>query len=257
VRRTSRGPTSTTTTGLGVPATAHLKFTVNIDKFVFFRLGTGAWPTPSGTIDGAAFTLLPTIPGGPTSPAAAANNAAANWNGGAPAFAVSPAGGVPFSVEVRSNGGQVSLRASVGTPLNSTTSANTIPMSEITVASSNSALPAPAIPNAGTGAPVSVTPTAFGTLVTQQTATWTFTQRSTSRLALRRLAVLLEVVLDQAHAIERRDARVGLEGLVGRHLQAVGARADLLARRAHEPVVVALRLARLRAPLTSAMPPIS
>jgi hypothetical protein len=163
-----------TTTGLGVPATAHLKFTVNIDKFVFFRLGTGAWPTPSGTIDGAAFTLLPTIPGGPTSPAAAANNAAANWNGGAPAFAVSPAGGVPFSVEVRSNGGQVSLRASVGTPLNSTTSANTIPMSEITVASSNSALPAPAIPNAGTGAPVSVTPTAFGTLVTQQTATWTF-----------------------------------------------------------------------------------
>jgi fimbrial chaperone protein len=57
-----------TTTGLGVPATARLKFTVNIDKFVFFRLGTGAWPTPSGTVNGAAFTLVPTIPGGPTTP---------------------------------------------------------------------------------------------------------------------------------------------------------------------------------------------
>lgn len=163
-----------TTTGLGVPATARLKFTVNIDKFVFFRLGTGAWPTPSGTVDTAAFTLAPTIPGGPTTPAATANNTAANWSGGAPTFAVSPAGGVQLPVEVRSNGGQVSLRATVSTPLTNTTSANTIPMSEITVASSSTALPAPAIPNAGTGAPVNVTPTAFGALVTLQTATWTF-----------------------------------------------------------------------------------
>lgn len=162
-----------TTVGLGVPAIAHLKFTVNIDKFVFFRLGTGAWPTPGGSIDGAAFTLAPTLPGGPTTPVTA-NNTAANWSGGAPTFSVSPSSGVQLPVEVRSNGGQVSLRATASTPLTSTTSANTIPLSEITVTSSNAGLPAPAIPNAGIGSAVTVTPTAFGTLVTLQTATWTF-----------------------------------------------------------------------------------
>ncbi|MFM9924238.1 hypothetical protein VLK31_14690 [Variovorax sp. H27-G14] len=158
---------------LGVPANANLKFTVNIDKFVFFRLGTGVFPVQSGTIDSAAFTLTPTIPGGPTTPVVA-NNTAANWNGAAPTFTVSPAAGVKLAVEVRSNAGQVSLYATASTPLTSTTSASTIPMSEITVASDSPALPAPAIPNAGAGASVTVTPTAFGTLVTQQAANWTF-----------------------------------------------------------------------------------
>ena len=172
-----------TTLGLGTPAFVDLKFTVNIDKFVFFRLGTGAWPTTSGTVDSAAFTLTPTIPGGPTTPVAG-NNAAANWSGAAPAFAVAPAAGVKLAVEVRSNGGQVSLRATASTPLTSTTSANTIPMSEITVASDNATLPAPAIPNAGTGAAVNVTPSAFGTLVTQRAANWTFSYANlTSRPA--------------------------------------------------------------------------
>src|SRR4051812_7273873 len=40
-------------------------------------------------------------------------------------------------------------------------------------------------------------------------------------LAFRGLAVLLEVVLDQSHVVQARHARVRLEGLVGRRLQAV------------------------------------
>lgn len=160
-----------TTTGLNAPAATDLKFTVNIDKFVFFRLGDGAWPTQNGTINTAAFTLVPSIPGGPTTPVSG-NNRAANWNGGAPVFAVSPAAGVKLAVEVRSNGGQVTLRATASTPL--TSGANSIPLSEITVASDDATLPAPAIPNAGSGTAVNVTPTAFGTLVTQRAANWTF-----------------------------------------------------------------------------------
>jgi hypothetical protein len=170
-----------TTTGLGAPASTDLKFTVNIDKFVFFRLGDGAWPTVNGTVNTAAFTLTPTIPGGPTTPVVA-NNTAANWNGGAPVFAVSPAAGVKLAVEVRSNGGQVTLRATASTPLMS--GANTIPMSEITIATDDAALPAPAIPDTGTGGAVNVTPTSFGTLVTQRAANWTFSYANlTSRPA--------------------------------------------------------------------------
>lgn len=160
-----------TTTGLGVPAATDLKFTINIDKFVFFRLGDGAWPAVNGTVNSAAFTVVPTVPGGPTSPVAG-NNTAANWNGAAPVLAVSPAAGVKLAVEVRSNGGQVSLRATASTPLIS--GSNTIPMSEITIASDDATLPAPPIPDAGTGTTVNVTPTSFGTLVTQRAANWTF-----------------------------------------------------------------------------------
>ncbi|CAA2099195.1 hypothetical protein [Variovorax paradoxus] len=170
-----------TTTGLGVPASTDLKFTINIDKFVFFRLGDGAWPAVNGTVNTAAFTLAPTIPGGPTSPVTG-NNTAANWNGGAPVLAVSPAAGVKLAVEVRSNGGQVALRATASTPL--TSGSNTIPMSEITIASDDATLPAPPIPNAGAGTTVNVTPTSFGTLVTQRAANWTFSYANlTSRPA--------------------------------------------------------------------------
>lgn len=177
---TARAGTATTT-GLGVPASADLKFTVNIDKFVFFRLGDGAWPAVNGSINTAAFTLSPTIPGGPTTPVVA-NNTAANWNGGAPVFAVSPSAGVKLAVEVRSNGGQITLRATASTPLMSGT--NTIPMSEILIATDDATLPAPVIPNTGPGATVSVTPTSFGTLVTQRAANWTFSYANlTSRPA--------------------------------------------------------------------------
>ncbi len=162
---------TTTTAGLGNPAAVDLKFTVNIDKFVFFRLGDGAWPTLSGTVNSAAFVLTPSIPGGPTTPVVA-NNTAANWNGGAPTFSVAPSAGVTLAVEVRSNGGPVSLRAAATSPLTNGTA--TIPMSEITITSSNSLLPAPAIPASGTGSTVTVATTDATNFVTQSSANWTF-----------------------------------------------------------------------------------
>lgn len=159
-----------TTTGLGNPASADLNFAINIDKFVFFRLGNSAWPVEDPGVSGIAFNLTPSIPGGPTTPVAV-NNAPANWSGGAPNFAVTPNGST-LPVEVRSNAGQISLRASVVLPLAS--GVNTIPFSEITIATSNPALPAPAIPNAGLGNTANVTPTSPDNFVTVRSATWTF-----------------------------------------------------------------------------------
>lgn len=154
--------------------TVALNFAIQIDKFIFFRIGDGAWPTPGGTVSQVAFTLTPTIPAVPTTPAAG-NNTPLNWNGAAPGFTVAATGNV-LPVEVRSNGGQVSLYASVTTPL--TSGANTIPMSDVTVASSDSSnLPAPPIPASGTGSSVNVAGGGSGTvnsLVTIRTANWTF-----------------------------------------------------------------------------------
>lgn len=158
--------------GLGTPAGVDLKFTVNIDKFVFFRLGDSAWPTLSGTVSSAAFVLTPSIPGGPTTPNVG-NHTAANWSGGAPTFSVTPSAGFTLAVEVRSNGGPVSLRATVASPL--TNGTTTIPMSEIAVTSSNNQLLAPAIPaSGGPGSSVTVTPTDLTGFVTQSSANWTF-----------------------------------------------------------------------------------
>lgn len=151
-------------------ATANLDFTISIDRFIFFRIGDGAWPTPGGTTSTVSFALTPSIPGGPTTPVTG-NNTAVNWSGVAPSFSVTPSGNV-LPVEVRSNAGLVTLRATATTPLAS--GANTIPLSEVTVASSDANLPAPLIPNSGTGVGVSVTGTGFGNLVTLRTATWTF-----------------------------------------------------------------------------------
>lgn len=150
-----------------------LNFSIQIDKFLFFRLGDGAWPTPGGTPSSIGFTLSPSIPATPTTPAAG-NNTTVNWNGAAPNFAVAASGNV-LPVEVRSNGGQVTLRASVATAL--TSGSNTIPMSEIVVTSSDANLPAPVIPASGTGNAVSVPGGGSGTvnsLVTMRSATWTF-----------------------------------------------------------------------------------
>ena len=85
------------------PAVA-LNFSIQIDKYVFFRIGDGAWPTPGGTTSQVGFNLSPTIPAVPITPING-NNTAVNWNGAAPAFAVTASGNV-LPVEVRSNGGQ-------------------------------------------------------------------------------------------------------------------------------------------------------
>jgi len=164
------------------PAVA-LNFSIQIDKFLFFRVGDGAWPTPGGTTSQVGFSLSPSIPAGPTTPANG-NNTPVNWNGAAPTFAVAASGNV-LPVEVRSNGGQVSVFATVTTAL--TSGANTIPMNVVSVTSSDSALPAPTIPASGTGTSVNVSGGGAGTvnsLVTIRNANWTFSYNSgTSRTA--------------------------------------------------------------------------
>jgi hypothetical protein len=161
---------------LPLTTSVNLAFTIAIDKFIFFRIGDGAWPTPGGTTSTVAFALSPSIPALPTTPTAG-NNRSVDWSGAAPGFSVTASGNV-LPVEVRSNAGQVTLRATATTPLSS--GSNTIALSEITIASSDSNLPAPLIPNTGTGAGVNVVPTAFAGLVTQRTANWTFSYANLS-----------------------------------------------------------------------------
>lgn len=159
--------------GLPRTATARLDFTVNIDKYIFFRVGAAPWPTLSGAVSNVGFVLAPSIPPTPVT----GNNTAVNWNGAAPAFNVSASGNV-LPVEVRSNGGQVSLRAQASAALSS--GANSIPLSEILIASNNANLPAPVIPDSGAGPSVNVPGTAFGNLVTVRQANWTFTYANTA-----------------------------------------------------------------------------
>ena len=163
----SSGPSSSPSQTTGRVA---LNFAIQIDKFVFFRLGDGAWPTPGGTTSSIGFTLSPSIPATPTTPAVG-NNTAVNWSGTAPSFSVAASGNM-LPVEVRSNGGQVSLRATVTTALTSGT--HTIPMSEIVVSSSDTNLPAPVIPASGAGSTVLVTSGTVNSLETVRNATWTF-----------------------------------------------------------------------------------
>lgn len=160
-----------TTAGLGNPATAQLRFAINIDKFLFLGVGGAPWPTVSGVVSQLAFALRPTIPGGPTTPTGPANNAVANWSGGLPTFAVSPAAGISLPVEVRSNGGAISLRAA--STLLTSTAGNTMPMN-VTIDSNNTGLPAPPVVSGTTGASVAVAPTAYPPYVTLQAANWTF-----------------------------------------------------------------------------------
>ncbi|MGE8493101.1 MULTISPECIES: hypothetical protein [unclassified Comamonas] len=158
------------------PAVA-LNFSIQVDKFLFFRIGDGAWPTPGGTTSQVGFSLSPSIPAVPTTPTTG-NNTAVNWNGTAPTFAVAASGNV-LPVEVRSNGGQVSVFATVTTAL--TSGANTIPMNMVSITSSDAALPAPTIPASGTGTSVNVTGGGTGTvnsLVTIRNANWTFAYNS-------------------------------------------------------------------------------
>lgn len=149
-------------------ASANLDFVVEIGKFIFFRVGTGAFPAASGTIDTVAFNAVPAIPAGAVVPVPG-NNTTVNWNAALPSFS---AAATVLPVEVRSNAGQVTIRATATTPLNS--GANNIPLSQILLSTSDANLPAPAIPDTGTGLAVNVAGTAFGNLVTQRNANWTF-----------------------------------------------------------------------------------
>ncbi len=164
----------TTTAPAGAPnnavtASARLDFTINIGKFLFFGVGSGTFPTASATVDTVAFNGNFSIPPTPTAPVTG-NNTPLIWSGAAPSLSV--AGAVTLPVVVRSNAGQVTVRATVNTPL--ANGPQVIPFSQILISSSDANLPAPLIPNSGTGASVNVAGTAFTNLVTQRTANWTF-----------------------------------------------------------------------------------
>jgi hypothetical protein len=152
-------------------AAARLDFTVTIDKFIYLRIGpTGA------TVPTVGFVLAPSIPPVPTTPVNG-TGAAVPWNGGAPGWSVAASNAV-LPVEVRSNAGTVTLRASVAAPLSNGSA--TLPMNALTISSDNAGLPAPPLPASGSGATVSVAGTAFGNLVTQQSANWSFAFAATN-----------------------------------------------------------------------------
>ncbi len=152
----------------GTTTSARLDFVVDMGKFLFFRVGTGAFPGASGTVDTVTFNAVPTIPAGAVVPVPG-NNTTVNWSGALPTFTTT---NTVLPVEVRSNAGQISIRATATTPL--TSGPNSIPLSQIVLTSSDVNLPAPVLPNAGTGAAVNVTGTAFTNLVTVRNANWTF-----------------------------------------------------------------------------------
>lgn len=136
---------------------------------IYLRVGQ---ETGTSTV---AFNLGPmTVPSVPTT-VVQGNLVPVNWSGTEPGFAVPAA--VALSVEVRSNAGGVQLVATVVAPLSSGSAS--LPMSNLSISSSDPLLPAPPVPASGSGTPVSVTPGGVGTgmastLLTFRTATWTF-----------------------------------------------------------------------------------
>lgn len=164
-QQVTRAPVSNPTQA--VSARARLDFKLNIGKFLFFRVGTGAYPTASSTVDtvelnAAASTLLPAGVNGNSQPL--------TWNGSIPTLLANSNASLP--VEVRSNAGQISLRTTVSSPLTDGTSV--LPFSNLSITSSDNALPAPPVPDSGTGTAVTVQGTAFANRVTERSANWIF-----------------------------------------------------------------------------------
>lgn len=168
-----------------VTARARLDFELNIEKMLFLRVGTGGshsggasgtGPAASASVSEVSLNLTPVIPAGGFTPPATANNQPVAWNGAAPTFAAATLVVVP--VEVRSNAGPVRISGQATTAL--TSGAFTLPMSTITIVSSDPAnLPAPSVPNTGPGPAVNVTTGGSGTaaaptILTQRSANWTF-----------------------------------------------------------------------------------
>jgi hypothetical protein len=161
--------TASSSSNQAVTTQANLDFIINMGKFVFLRVGTGAYPSASTTIDTVSFALSPTIPAGSVVPATG-NNQSVAWSGAAPGNSVSAPTTLP--VEIRGNVGSIRLSATATAPLTSGT--NSIPLSQILIATSDSNLPAPTVPDSGVGPSVTVSGTSFSGLVTQRLANWTF-----------------------------------------------------------------------------------
>lgn len=136
-------------TGAGaLNTTARVDFSITIPRFLSLRVGTTGAP-----IDLVTFT----VPG-------------ANVGDGNPiAGAGGDLGGGQVTASVLGNGGNVSLQASTGGAL-SNGSSGTIDWTQVTTASSNPSLAAPALVN-GNSAAVAIAATNG---VVNQTATWTY-----------------------------------------------------------------------------------
>lgn len=152
--------------GQAISANAALDFQINIGKFIYFRVGTGVFPATSNTVDTLTFTTSPSLPVGATD----GNSVATSWDGSMPVFTSIADAVLP--VEVRSNAGQISIRATVASPLSD--GSRTLPFSDIHIVSDDSNFPAPPIPGSGTGDAVQVVGTSFANLITERTANWTF-----------------------------------------------------------------------------------
>ncbi|TXH75922.1 MAG: hypothetical protein E6Q85_04220 [Thiothrix sp.] len=160
---------------------ARLDFTINISKFIYFGIGgSSSYPATSSTINTVTLNSAVTIPSSssaitPTN----GNNKSVTWNGSAPSFASSNS--VVLPVQLRSNAGQLSVRASVISALSN--GSETIPFSGVKINSSDSGFPAPVVPDSGTGASVNITPTAFSNFVTVRDANWSFSYSSAQPLS--------------------------------------------------------------------------
>ena len=161
---------------------AQFNIVVNISKFLFFGIGISVsdYPTPNSTISTlnflpfAASVAVPNNAGGTTTGLVGNNNTGVSWNGQAPIFAF-PTRSLP--VRVHSNAGQVSIVASVVTPLTSSGFAGNFGFARLTGTSDNVNLPVPPSPNPGTsagqiGTPIPAGPPMNG--ITNYSANWTF-----------------------------------------------------------------------------------
>lgn len=167
-KRITTAPTATP--NQSVSATVYLDFNLTVGKFIFFRVGDGAYPDNNSAVNEVTLTATSSLPSGATN----GNSQAFSWDG-VTTPVINGSNNVSLPVEVRSNAGQINLKTTVTSTL--AKGSETIPFSDIKISSSDSNLPAPVIPDSGTGASVNVLgggSSIGGTLVTQRTANWTF-----------------------------------------------------------------------------------
>lgn len=157
-----------TAAGANITATARLDFQVTIPRVLFLQVGTGTSFADNTAVDRIDFTVPAANLGDGTDVAGTGGD----LTGGA------------VRVRIFGNNGNIQLTAATGGALSNGT--DTIPWSEITVASSApgaaaagyiaTAIPHPTIPSSGTGAATTITAT---NNVIRQEGIWTFSYDNT------------------------------------------------------------------------------
>jgi hypothetical protein len=151
-------------------ATARLDFSIVIPRVLFLQVGTGTNLANNTAIDLLTFTVPPANLGDNTAVAGTGGNLAAG----------------KVTVKVLGNAGDIGLTATTTGALSDGLAGDSIPWSEIAVATAvtgspsagylATAIPHPAIPATGTGASTSITAT---NKVIRQEGIWTFTYKNT------------------------------------------------------------------------------